>query len=294
MPIDSATQRVMPLSSSSSSSYQRCWASSLLLLSIISTCSNAFVESFSTSPTSKIFLSSPPTHRHGTYYVGSLKTRPLTIMNDKVPIMNDKISTALDIEDDNDEECEIDDDLCLAEEKKNQKIQLRVDGLEPYVLVSAITATSSFGVLTPGNFFDEGLFDGSIKGLFKFFLLASTLASSALGLYALGIFSFCILYSKAALARDDDDSTDVYETFFGITAKLRYRGFLTFLRSLELFVLNLFLFAISHLPDEIVPYAVVISAISIYYILKDWNEIIDAAGVIYLPSQTKTSNDEKK
>merc|ERR1712038_2250859 len=182
---------------------------------------------------------------------------------------------------------------CLDEKKKDKKIQMRVDGLEPYVLVSAITSTSSFEVLVGGNFFSSGdVYDGTATGIFKLLLLTSTLSSSVLGLYALGIFSFCILYSKAALGRDEDDSTEIYESFFVITSKLRYRGFVTFLRSLELFVLNCFLYTITYLPQDIQLIAGLVSGISIYFVLKDWREIVDAAGMIYQPSSTSSSSSE--
>lgn len=169
----------------------------------------------------------------------------------------------------------------------DEKTQIRLDGLEPYVLVSAITATASFDVVTGGNLFDnspifsaEGsLWDDALRGI----LLLTNTSSSCLGLYALGVFSFCIMYSKAALAREDDLSHVAYQTFFKFTAQYRYKGYLAFLWSLTLFVCDLFLFAIAYLPENMRPFAALGCAPVIYLCWSDWQAIIKEASIIYAP-----------
>mmetsp|Transcript_25148 Transcript_25148/g.62009 ORF Transcript_25148/g.62009 Transcript_25148/m.62009 type:complete len:326 (-) Transcript_25148:68-1045(-) len=167
------------------------------------------------------------------------------------------------------------------------KTQLRLDGLEPYVLVSAITATASFGVVTGGNVFSAPLFGngnfGSVwEEAFRLLLLMTSTASSCLGLYALGIFSFSIMYSKAALARESQ-ANEVYQKFFDATASYRYKGYQAFIWSLLLLVSNLFLFAVAYLPEQVQPFAALGSAPLIYSCWKDWQGIVSIASIIYTP-----------
>ncbi|KAL3942076.1 MAG: hypothetical protein SGBAC_003672 [Bacillariaceae sp.] len=178
------------------------------------------------------------------------------------------------------------------------KTQLRLDGLEPYVLVSAITATASFDVVTGGNLFDNSPILSSTGSLaddcLRALLLITSTSSSCLGLYSLGIFSFCIMYSKAALAREDDASHTVYTTFFEFTAQYRYKGYQAFLWSLILFVVDLFLFAIAYLPESIRPFAALGSAPIIYTCWSDWQAIIKEASIIYAPLQVDADVTEKE
>ena len=169
--------------------------------------------------------------------------------------------------------------------RKDRQRQMKLDGLEPYVLVSAITSSASFEVITQGNYFSDNTIlspDGSINLLKALVLITSTL-SSTLGVYALGVFSFSILYSKAALAReyDDIDDHEIYDDFITKTAKFRYKGFLCFYRSLQLFILNLFLFAFGYLPEEAHSLAIVASLLVAYFVSKDLEEIVDAGKIIF-------------
>ncbi|GFH45686.1 hypothetical protein CTEN210_02160 [Chaetoceros tenuissimus] len=169
--------------------------------------------------------------------------------------------------------------------RKDRQRQMKLDGLEPYVLVSAITSSASFEVITQGNYFSDNTIlspDGSINLLKALVLITSTF-SSTLGVYALGVFSFSILYSKAALAReyDDIDDLEIYDDFITKTAKFRYKGFLCFYRSLQLFILNLFLFAFGYLPEEAHSLAIVASILVAYFVSKDLEEIVDAGKIIF-------------
>lgn len=164
------------------------------------------------------------------------------------------------------------------------KTELRLDGLEPYVVVSAITSTTSFGVVTGGNLFvDSPMFSGSdsmFQELLRSLLLLNSTASSLLGLYSLGIFSFTIMYSKAALSRKDG-SQELYQNFFDETASIRYKGYRAFVCSLILLVLDLVLFAISYLPESAQPLAAIGSAPLMLACWNDWQTIISSASVIY-------------
>lgn len=192
-------------------------------------------------------------------------------------------------------EIENDDDT-KANKNRLNKILLQIDGLEPYVLVSAITATASFEVLTQGNFFDDGSINFSLQNFdwLKVILLASSTTSSFLGIYALGVFSFTIIYAKAALARDDIDNMDIYDQFFDSTAKFRYNAFVSFYRSLILFVVNLFLFAISYIPEDVQLGAAVVLAGVVFFCWRDWQDIADAASIIYQPPSSSTETQSNR
>eukprot|EP00980_Cylindrotheca_fusiformis_P030135 scaffold24446_cov127-Cylindrotheca_fusiformis.AAC.1 len=168
------------------------------------------------------------------------------------------------------------------------KAQLCLDGLEPYVLVSAITSTASFSVLTQGNAFVNGTVmsaDGMQINWLKVTSLFTSMSSSVLGLYSLGVFSFCILYSKAAMGRIDE--LHIYRQFFNATAKYRYRGYISFVLSLILFVINIFLFALMYLPEPAQGYAAACVVIPFAFGVLDWRDIIRTANIIYQPGGEK-------
>jgi len=166
----------------------------------------------------------------------------------------------------------------------DKKIQLRLDGLEPYVLVSAITATASFDVVTGGNIFESPIWgNGWEEDCFRSILLLTSTISSALGMYALGIFSFSIMYSKAALSREEDASHEVYKNFIDSTASYRWKGYQALMWSLILLVLDLFLFALTYLPEAVQPFAALVAAPIIYTTWQDWQAIISSASIIYAP-----------
>ena len=170
--------------------------------------------------------------------------------------------------------------------------QLRVDGLEPYILVSAITSTASFAVVTQGTFFADGTIytaSGDAIDWLKVLILISSSASCFLGVYAVGIFSFIIMYSKAALAKEEEESQKLYQQFFDSTAKYRFKAFLSFYWSLLLFIVNPFLFVIGYLPEDIRLPVGIAAAFPIYFCYRDWNEIIAMASIIFTTPATHSN-----
>jgi hypothetical protein len=169
----------------------------------------------------------------------------------------------------------------------SKRIHFRLDGLEPYVLVSAITSTASFEALTQGNAFADNDFVFGMDHVLPSLLLISCTASSVLGLYALGIFSLSILYSKAALG--SRQSTKTYQDFFDKTSHYRYKAFENFLKSLVLFVVDIFLFALSYFPTNMQGAAAVVGALVTFWCWQDWKAIVDAANYIFQVDEDTTT-----
>ena len=170
----------------------------------------------------------------------------------------------------------------------SSRLLLRLDGFEPYIVVTAITGTSSFGALSQAHDLpnDSTLFGLSMNSI----LNLSTTASSLLGIYSLGVFSLVLLYSKAALARRD--ATEVYPDFLDSTGIYRYRAFISFRWSLILFVLNIILFSLTFLPQELQGLAAAGFTPVIYCLYSDWDAMVGAATPIFQNDEEAIDEDE--
>lgn len=119
-------------------------------------------------------------------------------------------------------ECTIIDDELEEELKKLGDLEplerqlIRLEGLEPYVLVSVLTATASYSTITSEDFIVDGVIDWTGAGL-----LASALGSTLCGLYSTIIFSLSILYGKTALGEFDTDCW-TYLIFHTVTKHLMH------------------------------------------------------------------------
>ena len=159
----------------------------------------------------------------------------------------------------------------------SSRLLLRLDGFEPYVVVTAITGTSSFGALSQAHDLPD---TSTLLGIgMNSILILSTTLSSLLGIYSLGVFSLVLLYSKAALGRND--ATDVYPVFLESTGIFRYRAFISFRWSLSLFVLNIILFSLTFLPSSLQGIATVGALPLLYSLYSDWDAMVVAAAPIF-------------
>lgn len=123
-----------------------------------------------------------------------------------------------------------------------ERQMLRMEGLEPYVLVSVLSSTTSYGTITGTAILKNGAID-----LLSTLLLATSTVSTVCGVYSTVVFSMCILYGKTALGLDKEDA---YYYFMEATSLQRFRGFKAFSYSLLLFVIDIFLIGVDKMPDE--------------------------------------------
>jgi hypothetical protein len=178
------------------------------------------------------------------------------------------------------EECSILDDELIDELKKLGDLEplerqlIRLEGLEPYVLVSVLTATASYSTINSEEFISpEGVVDWTAAGL-----LLSSLGSTLCGLYSTITFSLSILYGKTALGMDREDK---YLYFLDQTAGKRLRGFQAFKVSLLLFGVSILLLSVDKLPEQLRPIGGLFSAACIIFGYTEWNELTEAAQPIF-------------
>ena len=133
----------------------------------------------------------------------------------------------------NDNASKDDDDLGL------DRKQVRLDGLEVYAVVSAVTAGTMVAVFDsyhPGDI-TELLHQGRfLEVLTSVIFLGTGTVGIVCGLHCIFIFSLVTMYGRTALGMDRDDAL---EDFFGATGLQRYHGFQTFMGSLYSLMIQL-------------------------------------------------------
>lgn len=154
-----------------------------------------------------------------------------------------------------------------------ERQMLRMSGLEPYVLVSVLSSTTSYGTITGINIFANG----SIDMISSVLLLTSTV-STICGFYSTVVFSMSMLYGKTALGLDREDE---YYDFMEITGPQRFRGFKAFSLSVCLFVVDIFLIAIDKLPQQIQVGAFMIGILALIFYYTEYQTILKAAAPIF-------------
>lgn len=154
-----------------------------------------------------------------------------------------------------------------------ERQMLRMSGLEPYVLVSVLSSTTSYGTITGINIFANG----SIDIISSVLLLTSTV-STICGFYSTVVFSMSMLYGKTALGLDREDE---YYDFMEITGPQRFRGFKAFSLSVYLFVVDIFLIAIDKLPQQIQFGAFMIGILALSFSYTEYQTILKAAAPIF-------------
>ena len=154
-----------------------------------------------------------------------------------------------------------------------ERKMLRMEGFEPYVLVSVLASSSSYATIGGIQLFPGGHFD-PISAL----LLASSTISAASGVYATAIFSMSILYGKTALGMGKEE---LYHSFMETTKQNRFRGYKAFSMSLAAFMGDIFLGSIHTLPEPVQGGAAIVAAGLMAFCGSEFSYITKAAHPLF-------------
>jgi len=154
-----------------------------------------------------------------------------------------------------------------------ERQMLRMEGLEPYVLVSVMSSTTSYGTISGIHLWKDGVLD-----IVSALLLGTSMTGTICGVYSTVVFSMSILYGKTALGLDKEDA---YYQFMEATSMQRIRGFKAFSYSLLLFVLDISLMGIDRLPDELQPIAAVGTVVMTVLMYSEFDSILEGAAPIF-------------
>lgn len=168
-----------------------------------------------------------------------------------------------------------------------ERTTVRIDGLEVYAVVSALTSATSiqcFEAFNVAGFMtlwqNEQYMELACDVVF---FIAGTTGIVA-GLHATLIFSLMTMYSRTAIGMHRDD---VLDAFFQRTAMQRYRGFHTFLHSMYAFLVQVTFLITSKCPNEVKMFTFLFTSLAIYMVYRDTQRIISAASMIFQPKVDK-------
>jgi hypothetical protein len=165
---------------------------------------------------------------------------------------------------------------------------IRLDGLEVYAVVSALTVASSiqgYELLSRNWHWGASNFVVDTNNRFKWycelavdlFCLVASATGMIAGLHSTVVFSLVTVYGRTAIGMGADHA---FEEFFHKTAKVRYRAFLSFRMALYSFLVEALFLIKGHLPPYLRSLGVAIVLAIIVRIYSDTQSIIDQAGII--------------
>jgi hypothetical protein len=166
-----------------------------------------------------------------------------------------------------------------------ERSTVRLDGIEVYAVVSALTVASSIACLDAyGDIYKKG--DDEIGITFSSMLNHTFMLANAVGivsgLHATLIFSLVTMYGRTAVGLGRDLA---FQTFFAQTGAQRYRGFQTFLWSLYAFTVQCIITIVTRMLPEADTYykcaACLVLVVAASPVFCDTNFIISKAEVIF-------------
>lgn len=162
---------------------------------------------------------------------------------------------------------------------------VRLDGLEVYAVVSALTLATAIACFDAyGSDFATTIFEVSHITrdnlvplvMNTIFLIVSGVGIIA-GLHATLVFSLMTMYGRTAVGVSHDAA---FVEFFVQTGRVRYRGFLTFRLSLYCFLVQVIFTLTSKCSPILRPLIIFINLASMYQVYVDTQSVIDKAGEI--------------
>eukprot|EP00537_Pseudo-nitzschia_pungens_P011562 CAMPEP_0172396126 /NCGR_PEP_ID=MMETSP1061-20121228/23713_1 /TAXON_ID=37318 /ORGANISM="Pseudo-nitzschia pungens, Strain cf. pungens" /LENGTH=369 /DNA_ID=CAMNT_0013127909 /DNA_START=94 /DNA_END=1203 /DNA_ORIENTATION=- len=194
-----------------------------------------------------------------------------------------------------------DDNDSLSRESSKDDLQeldratVRLDGIEVYAIVSALTCATSISCFD--NFNPTPLQDlidarDVITFLAELFYYAAGALGMMTGLHATLIFSLVTMYGRTALGIDRDDA---FNQFFANTGAARFNGFVSFKLSLYCFMTQLtFLIGQKFVYEPLRPFVLAYTG---YYAYKtmymDSQNVVKAAAVIFTSPQPAHGEDRR-
>ena len=162
---------------------------------------------------------------------------------------------------------------------------VRLDGLEVYAVVSAVTAGTLVAVFDsyhPGDIVDLVSSGRFLEALMSIIFLVTGSVGIVCGLHCIFVFSLITMYGRTALGMERDDALEV---FFGGTGLQRYHGFKTFVGSLYALMCELIVVITSKISSNPAVHIVALLATAklMHYVYIDTQSIMEKAGVIFAP-----------
>mmetsp|Transcript_814 Transcript_814/g.1288 ORF Transcript_814/g.1288 Transcript_814/m.1288 type:complete len:316 (+) Transcript_814:33-980(+) len=171
-----------------------------------------------------------------------------------------------------------------------ERTALRLDGIEVYTVVSALTVGSSIACLdTYGEINNTAAswFTCILNYLFMF----ANVVSIFTGLHSTLTFSLATMYGRTAIGLKRDVS---FALFFAKTSSQRNRGYLSFIWSLRAFVIQCVIVLTSKIvPEENIHSSFVVLmlfSMCVVPIFNDTNSIMEEAKVIFVPKKKITNS----
>ena len=164
-------------------------------------------------------------------------------------------------------------------ENSMERNTVRLDGIEVYAVVSALTVASSIACLD--TYGASAKSDTYMDKLLDICFTISNSIGILSGLHATLIFSLVTMYGRTAVGLGRDLA---FSSFFGKTGIQRYRGFQTFLWSLYTFMVQVTIVIIKVMfpfGSFVRTIVLLCFVIVMYLISSDTNAIVEEASVIF-------------
>mmetsp|Transcript_807 Transcript_807/g.1078 ORF Transcript_807/g.1078 Transcript_807/m.1078 type:complete len:385 (-) Transcript_807:134-1288(-) len=188
------------------------------------------------------------------------------------------------VEDEKEEDDEIDLD----------RVSIRLDGVEVYAVVSALTlatAVTSFEMIDASHW-QEHLQNWNF---YKLALIVTNFLCGSVGitggLHSVIVFSLSLMYGRTAVGLAHDEA---YDEFFTKTALQRVRGFRSFLISMYAFMVQMVILIESRCPSLIKPFVIAFVLWLLYEINIDTQAIMKGAECIFRPPEPKKGKEQKR
>lgn len=166
-----------------------------------------------------------------------------------------------------------------------EREQLRLGGFEPYVLVSVLTAQSSFGLIGNIDVNWNAIRESSKLSDFlsddwsEFVLLVACGITTLASIYSTVVFALTILYGKTALGMEKDEA---YNYFMDNTGLQRFRAFQGFTFALFGYAITVLCQILTRLPDAYARFPFLIASIVLMYSFKsEYDTIMVAAAPMF-------------